>query len=215
MQPAHGGPSVKQYRPPQDHFAGKPLMPRGPKGQRRRQGYADHNRRAPWRPSLCPRIEGSIIRDELKDRMTEFSDKTPGFHKCVDGNATYFGAHSKFLIRLKKLFDDLHANTGKTQLSFQYDHQLPMPVQLDLFEQLEPTNIYLGYVPTENDPLNPLVYMVCNNEAGEIEWSIPLNREPPPPSHVLEPPAVPPSGPEEPRRVRIKNSKLNKKATDE
>jgi hypothetical protein len=157
----------------------------------------------------------SIIRDEIKDRLTEFCDKTPGFQPCIDGNATYFGAHSKFLIRPKKLFDNLHANTGKTQLSFEYDHQIPVPVQLELFEEWEPTNLYLGYVPTENDPLNPPVYLVCNNEAGKVEWSILLNREPPPPSAVLEPPVPPSTGPEEPRRVRVKNSDVSRKVSNE
>jgi hypothetical protein len=158
----------------------------------------------------------SIIRDEIKERLSEFCDKTPGFQKCEDGNATYFGAYSKFLIRPKKLFDNLHANTGKTQLSFDYDHQLAVYVQLDLFEQEGPTNIYLGYVPTENDPLNPPVYLVCNNEAGDVEWSILLNKEPPPPSATLEPPAPAPIGPDEPRRVRVKKPAAdNKKAGNE
>ena len=147
--------------------------------------------------------------------MTEFCERTPGFQKCMDGNATYFGAHSKFLIRLKKLFDNLHANTGKTQLSFEYDHQVSGPVQLELFEQEGPTNIYLGYVPTENAPLDPPVYLVCNNETGSVEWSILLNGRAPQPAITIEPPAPPPSSPEEPRRIRVRNSKLNKQANDE
>ncbi len=147
--------------------------------------------------------------------MTELSERTPGFQKCVDGNATYFGAHSKFLIRLKKLFDNLHANTGKTQLSFDYDHQTPVPVQLDLFEQEEPTNTYLGYIPTENAPLDPPVYLVCNNEMGAVEWSILLNKEPPPPAAVIVPPVPAPIGPDEPRRVRVRGPNTAKKANDE
>jgi hypothetical protein len=157
----------------------------------------------------------SIIRDEIKERMTEFSERVSGFQKLVDGNATYFGAHSKFLIRLKKLSDNLHANAGKTQLSFDYDHQIPVPVQLDLFEQEEPTNIYLGYIPTENAPLDPPVYLVCNDDTGGVAWSILLNRRPPKPTITIEPPAAAPSGPEEPRRVRVRNSNTNKRSNNE
>jgi hypothetical protein len=60
----------------------------------------------------------SIIRDEIKERMTVYCEATKGLQPLRDGNATYFGAHSKFTLRIKKLFDDLRANTGKTQISF-------------------------------------------------------------------------------------------------
>lgn len=153
----------------------------------------------------------SIIRDEIKERLTLFCAETPGFHPVFDGNATYFGAHSKFLIRPKKLFDNLHANTGKTQLSFDYDHQFPVPVQLDLFAEETPTNIYLGYVPTENDPLNPPIYLVCNDDTGDIAWSIHLNGSAPSPGATLEPTTPTAPAPDsEPRRVRVKDAAQKK-----
>src|SRR5882724_9001218 len=68
----------------------------------------------------------SIIRDEIKERLTAYGETTKGFEPVRDGNATFFGAHSKFTIRIKKLFDNLHANTGKTQYSFDFDHQVPV-----------------------------------------------------------------------------------------
>ena len=119
-----------------------------------------------------------------------------------DGNATYFGAHSKFTLRIKKLFDDLRANTGKTQLSFDFDRQTPVPGEL--FSDADLTHIYLGYVAAENDPLNPPIYLVCNNEAGGIAWEIPLTRRAPPPGAEITP--LPPATPQsdEPRRVRVK-----------
>ena len=131
-----------------------------------------------------------------------------------DGNATYIGAFSKFTLRAKKLFDNVHANTGKTQQSFDFDHQ--SPVQAEMFADAGLTHLYLGYVATENDPLNPPVYLVCNDEAGEVAWSIPISRATPPSGGgVVTPlPAPPPAPPAPPRRVRVKN-KLNKKAGNE
>jgi hypothetical protein len=142
--------------------------------------------------------------------MIEYCEATPGLQVCYEGNATFFGANSTWLIRPKKLSDTLHANTGKTQYSFDFDHQLP--VDVDLIEDLDPTHLYLGYVPTENDPLNPPVYLVCNNEAGAVEWQIHLNPPAPPPAVPITPPAPTPAGPEEPRRVRIKADTATKKA---
>jgi hypothetical protein len=155
----------------------------------------------------------SIIRDEIKERLTAFCDETKGFQPVRDGNATYFGAYSKFTLRIKKLFDDLHANTGKTQISFDFDHQTPVPGEL--FSDDDLTHIYLGYVATENDPLNPPVYLVCNNETGEIAWEIPLTRRAPPPSGGTITPLVPTLPPaDEPRRIRVKPN-VEKKAGNE
>jgi transcriptional regulator with XRE-family HTH domain len=82
---------------------------------------------------------------------------------------------------------------------------IPVPVQLDLFEEEAPTNIYVGYVPTENDPLNPPIYLVCNDDTGDIAWSIHLNGSAPPPSATLEPTTPTAPAPDsEPRRVRVK-----------
>jgi|GEM_PF-3575907 len=155
----------------------------------------------------------SIIRDEIKERLTAYCEATKGFQPSRDGNATFFGAFSKFTIRIKKLFDNLHANTGKTQYSLEFDHQIP--VQADLFDGTELTHIYLGYVATENDPLNPPIYLVCNDETGDIAWNIPLNRRPPPPGAVITP--LPPSAPapDAPRRVRAKPNAAKKKAGNE
>ena len=158
-----------------------------------------------------PWTRASIIRDEIKERMTALAASTPGLTLLRDGNATFFGAFSKFTIRIKKLFVNLHANTGKTQYSLQFDHQ--EPVQVDLFGDAELTNLYLGYVATENDPLNPPIYLVCNDTAGEVAWSVPLHTRPPSGGAGVTPlPAVPPTPPA-PRRVRLKNP--NKKAGNE
>jgi hypothetical protein len=156
----------------------------------------------------------SIIRDEIKGRMVTFCEATDGFQVIHDGNATFFGAKSKFIIRIKKLFDNLHANTGKTQLSFDFDHQ-SHAVQGDLIESLDATNLYLGYVTTENDPLNPPVYLVCNDPSGEIELSIHLNAPARPPTDTLQPRSSSPIGSvSEPRRVRVKKGAAEKKASN-
>jgi len=87
----------------------------------------------------------SIIRDEIKERLIAFAEATKGFQVLREGNATFFGVSSKFTVRIKKLFDNLHANTGKTQYSLDFDHQVP--VQVELFgDELELTHLYLGYV---------------------------------------------------------------------
>lgn len=155
----------------------------------------------------------SIIRDEIKERLTAFSEATKGFHRLTDGNATFFGAFSKFTIRIKKLSDELYANTGKTQYSLAFDRQ--EPVQPELFSDEELTHLYLGYVATENDPLNPPIYLVCNNEAGEVAWDIPLTRRSPPPGAGVTPliPSAP--TPDTPRRVRAKPDTAKKKAKNE
>jgi hypothetical protein len=156
----------------------------------------------------------SIIRDEIKERLNAYCESTKGFQSIRDGNATYFGAYSKFTLRIKKLFDDLHANTGKTQLSLDFDHQVP--VQGELFSDDDLTHIYLGYVAIENDPLNPPVYLVCNDEAGKIAWNIPLTTSAPPPSAVLTPPTAPSSpSPDAPQRVRVRPGAAHKKAGNE
>jgi hypothetical protein len=157
----------------------------------------------------------SIIRDEIKERLTSYCESTTGFQPIREGNATYFGVHSKFTLRIKKLFDDLSANTGKTQLSFQFDRQVP--VQGELFSDDDLTHVYLGYVAIENDPLNPPVYLVCNNEAGKVEWNIPLTSSaPPPPSGIISPPtAPPPSSPDAPRRIRVRPDAPPKKRENE
>jgi hypothetical protein len=155
----------------------------------------------------------SIIRDEVKERLIAYSEATKGFQLICDGNATYFGVHSKFTLRIKKLFDDLHANTGKTQLSFGFDRQVP--VQGELFSDEDLTHLYLGYVAIENDPLNPPVYLVCNNEVGKIEWNIPLTSSaPPPPIEMISPPTAP-SSPDTPRRVRVRPDAPQKKRENE
>jgi hypothetical protein len=153
----------------------------------------------------------SIIRDEIVARLAIFCDGVKGYQLLREGNATYVGAHSKFTLRAKKLFDNLHANTGKTQESFAFDHQ--EPVQAELFGDGDLTHLYLGYVATENDPLNPAIYLVCNDSGGEVAWNIPLNRSSPPPGGGVVPlPSAPPPPPA-PSRVRVKNP--NKKAGNE
>jgi hypothetical protein len=155
----------------------------------------------------------SIIRDEIKERLTAYCEATKGLQPFRDGNATYFGAHSKFALRIKKLFDDLRANTGKTQLSFDFDRQTPVPGEL--FSDADLTHIYLGYVATENDPLNPPVYLVCNNEAGGIAWDIPLTRRPPSPPGGEITPLPPTAPPDEPRRIRVKSNAEKKRTGNE
>lgn len=155
----------------------------------------------------------SIIRDEIKVRLTAYCETVPGFQLVELGNATFFGAFSKFTIRIKKLFDNLHANTGKTQYSFEFDHQIP--VQADLFDDAALTHLYLGYVATENDPLNPPIYLVCNDEAGKVAWNIPLNRLSPPPSDVVTPLPFSPPSPDTPQRVRVKDGARKKKEANE
>jgi hypothetical protein len=157
----------------------------------------------------------SIIRDEIKERLTAYAEASKGFEVLRDGNATFFGVLSKFTVRVKKLSDNLHANTGKTQYSFDFDHQVP--VQVELFgDELELTHLYLGYVATENDPLNPPIYLVCNSEGGGIEWSIHLNPTAPSPPATLEPLAPAAPAPDtEPRRVRMKKEATERKAGNE
>jgi hypothetical protein len=41
----------------------------------------------------------SIVRDEIKERLTAYCEATEGFQPIREGNATYFGAHSKFTLK--------------------------------------------------------------------------------------------------------------------
>jgi hypothetical protein len=90
-----------------------------------------------------------------------------------------------------------------TQACFDFDHN--RSAQLPLLEDIDPTLVYLGWVPTENDPLHPPVYLVCNNEQGTVEWAIRLYPSPPPPPAAeIEP--TEPRAPDAPSRVRAKGS---------
>lgn len=160
----------------------------------------------------------SIIRDEIVHLLCEYTDGVQEASWRRAGNATYFYYYDAFIIKVNKLSDFLFPNINSTEESRNYFTQ-----QLDLFSaaeedewsrtgstvHFEPTSIFLGYVPTENDPRNPQSYLTCFNDRGRLEWDIPLKKGggAPPPVTILTP-----SDGGEPSRVRVRPAAAKKAA---
>ena len=93
------------------------------------------------------------------------------------GNVTYSNYYNEFIIKVNKLNDGLAPNVNGTFKSQGYFTQAP-----DLFAFAEmderertgsvthmgPTTIFLGYVPTENNPREPLSYLTCFDDQGRL-----------------------------------------------
>jgi hypothetical protein len=119
-----------------------------------------------------------IVRDRIVANLIPVHDTTPGLHWWRDGNSTWFGAQNDFIIKPKKLDDHMRACVGDTQLSLEFNRNVPPPALL--LDTAPATTLYLGYVPTVNRPLEPPVYLVCPSECGsKAEWVIPLAVMPP------------------------------------
>jgi hypothetical protein len=143
-----------------------------------------------------------IVRDLLKERMIAYCDANRGLDYVRRGNTTLFCGKNEFVWKIKKINDHFKIARNDSQACFDFDHN--RNTQLPLLEDIDPTLLYLGWVPTENDPLNPPVYLVCNNERGEVEWAIRLYPSALPPAAAIIP--TEPSAPDAPSRVRAKRS---------
>lgn len=143
-----------------------------------------------------------IIRDLIKDQMIDYCGSHSGLDYIRKGNITLFGGKNAFVWKVKKINDHLRIALNDTQACF--DFNTNNPAQIPLFEDLHPTLLYLGWVPTENDPLHPPVYLVCNDERGKVKWARRLHPSPPPPVAEIEP--TDPTAPAAPSRVRVKSS---------
>jgi len=150
-----------------------------------------------------------IIRDLIKERMIAYCDDHRGLDYVRRRGMTLFCGKNVFVWKIKKINDHFAIARNDTQACFNFDHN--NADQLPLLEDIDPTLLYLGWVPTENDPLNPPIYLVCNNERGKMEWAIRLY--PSPPASVTEIEPTEPSAPAAPSRVRVKRS-ARKSASD-
>jgi hypothetical protein len=150
-----------------------------------------------------------IIRDLIKERMIAYCDTHRGLDYVRKRGATLFGGHNVFIWKIKKVNDHFRVARNDTQACFDFDRN--NSDQIPLFEDIDPTLLYLGWVPTENDPLHPPVYLVCNDESGRVKWAIRLHPTPPKPAIEIEP--TEPSAPTAPSRVRVKRS-ARKSASD-
>jgi hypothetical protein len=159
------------------------------------------------RAHICePWTKRSIIRDEIVHLLGAFTDGLDEAFWRRQGNGTYFYYFNEFIIKVNKLDDFLCPNINDSQISRAYFTQQPdlfcMEEQngLNVAIYLEPTTIFLGYVPTENNPRVPQSYLVCFNDRGALEWDIPLQKGPAP--APVE--TVPPVEGDEPPRVRMR-----------
>jgi hypothetical protein len=168
-----------------------------------------YNELGPYVHSFELWTQRGIIRDFIKERMIAYYDEHKGLDYVRKRNATLFGGHNEFIWKIKKLNDHFHVARNDTQSSFDFDRN--NSEQIPLFEDLDPTLTYLGWVPTEDDPLHPSVYLICNDERGRVKWAIRLHPTPPAPAIEMHP--TEPSAPAAPSRVRAKRS-ARKSASD-
>lgn len=154
--------------------------------------------------------KAGIIRDKIVARFRTYCEERSGLHPIRERNASYFGIDSKFLVKVKKFGAGFRVNLPQTGSANLFDTQTSPLQDNELFESLDPTTVYVGYVPTENAPLSPPVFVVCKNDEGKVAWFIECEPPEPPPVIELEPTA--PSAP--PARVRVKVKKSDKSGTD-
>lgn len=155
---------------------------------------------APFIHSFETWTQRGIIRDLIKEQMIVYCDTHPGLDYIRKRGITLFGGRNEFVWKIKKINDHLRIARNNTQACFNFDTN--NPEQIPLFEDLDPTLVYLGWVPTENDPLHPPVYLVCNDGGGKVKWAIRLHPSPPSPTAEIEPAG--PTAPAPPSRVRVK-----------
>lgn len=157
--------------------------------------------------------KAGVIRDVAKEKLRLFADIDPGLEMVRKGNATSLRIDNAFTARLKKLDDKKRARVAKTRASMSFDTNSGEQWALDL-QDSPLTNSYLGYVINENNPLEPSVYFVVNDEAGKHAWEpIELVGHKKPEAILL--PETQPSTeePQESSRARIKGGAAKDKKT--
>ncbi len=154
--------------------------------------------------------KASIIRDKIVTRLKRYCAEPSGLQPIRKGNASYFGFHSKYLVKVKRLGADFSVNLPATASSTLFDSQEWLVDQGELLEGLAVTTVYVGYVPTENAPLNPPVFIVCKNKQRKVAWVIECK-----PADPLVPDELAPRRPDSgapPTQVKVKRS--HKSGTD-
>jgi hypothetical protein len=140
-----------------------------------------------------------------KEKLRLFADVDPGLEMVRKGNTTSFRIDNAFSTRLKKLDDKKRARVAKTRASMEFDTNGNGQQRLDLGDT-PLTNSYLGYVINENNPREPSVYFVVNDESGRHAWEpielVARKKEPP---MGLAAPQTQLEEPLEPSRARIKS----------
>lgn len=154
--------------------------------------------------------KASIIRDKIVTRMNRYCAESPGLQPIRKGNASYFGFHSKYLVKVKRLGPNFSVNLPATMSSTLFDSQEIPIEQGELLDASEATTVYVGYVPSENAPLNPPVFVVCKNKQRAVEWVIECEAPLPPPVEELASHRSDGSTP--PTKVKVKRNR--KSGTD-
>jgi len=160
---------------------------------------------------LDVRSRASIYRDLIVRNLREYCDNTPGATTIRRGQLFLVGLENNWLLRVKRLRNGFGVAVSPTVASRVYDaNQIPASVTGLFPNHPPPTCIYFGWVVAENAPTEINKYLVCNDEARQLAWALPLDDNGYQPSITEELPfsPAPPDG--EPRRVRVKGTPARK-----
>lgn len=119
----------------------------------------------------------NLARDHIVYELRGMFDGDPSVRIRDENQTTYFGLLREYQMLVKKADEVGAVELSKTQTSFLFQSN---DGQLVLDEELFPevTNLYLSYVPNEDDPRNPQVLLICPRDGG-YHWI-----------HEIEPPAA-------------------------
>ena len=153
---------------------------------------------------LDMRSRASIYRDLIIRNLRDYCDVTTGATTIRKGQLVLVGLDNKWVLRVKRLGKGFGVAVSPTAASREYDaNQLPVSVASLFPTDDAPTCIYFGWSVSENAPGSISKYLVCNNEARQPLWAIPLGDSDAPPAVTADLPLAP-TAPEPARRVRVK-----------
>jgi hypothetical protein len=117
----------------------------------------------------------SIMRDHIVDRLRLLLDDRADVKVSDRNQTTYFGCCAQFRILVKKSDEEGLVELPKTQASFDFQcNEGQYVLNPDVIPDI--TNLYLSYVPNDDDPTQPSVFLICPCEEGWL-WRIEI--EPP------------------------------------
>ncbi len=151
------------------------------------------------------RTKCNIIRDLMVEALTAYAETQSGIEIIRKRGNVLFGFNSEYVIKIKKLTGKLKACVGSTQTSMKFNCNVTD--QGELFEGTETVKAYFGYIIPENSPLNPLIYIVANDEKGEPGVILELTPTPAKPVENLEIPDDTVAKPG--RNIKIKQEKMD------
>jgi len=114
----------------------------------------------------------SIIRDHIVDRLRISVGEKPGVEVIGKHGTTLFGLVSKFVMKAHLLDKNMTIALNQTQHSMRFNENETQPT-LPAPGFAGASSLYLGYVPNQNAPLEPQVFLVCPAGA-EPAWYLEL-----------------------------------------